>query len=388
MTKQRAERSSRGAPRTFALALVAVAMVAALVPGQATSADAWPTEANCQGNFGNSIAGFISHDDLRRAVDRLDRSPHIATEVVGHSNQGREIWSVRVGHGDQVLFIQGGIHGLEQHGTKATLNLMQTLGSNSQRASEIREALTVVAIPDMNPDASAVPQRQNVMPWEDVMAMHPQLGDQPRAWYFSEFNQGFDVNRDFNPFFDYEPDPADLPGSSTGFGFFITPEAQASGDVYQALESEFGLVDVFVDLHNQGTCHEMPDEDRYSSMSISGRFITDPTAHGDWPLYDDDASRRANVAVYDAVQRGNSPYGTITLYPQPPRINIPGTALGTYALRGSAAVLFETSQAVNQNQLGIAVKQVEQGLMGLVDAMADGTFDDIDPDRYDQIPER
>jgi hypothetical protein len=369
-----------------AFVAVALAMLVWATPSMAQGG--WPTNSNCQGSFGDSISGFISHDDQRRAVERLGRSEHVEVDVVGHSNQGREIWSVRLGEGDTVAFIQGGIHGLEQHGTKGLLNLMTTLAGNSERSQEIREALTIVGIPDINQDGSAVPQRQNVMPWSDVMEMHPQLPDQPRAWYYSNNNQGFDVNRDFNANFDYVPDPADLPGSSDTFGFFITPEARASRDVYAALEAEFGLVDVFVDLHNQGTCHEVPDEDRFSSMSISGRFIADPTAHGDWPLFDDDASRRANVAVYDAVQRGNSPYGAITLYPQPPSIDLPGTALGSYALHGSAAVLFETSQGTNQNQMGIGVKQVEVGLTGLLDALTDGTFDDIDPDRYDEIPER
>lgn len=386
-------RARAGAGPGLRVALIAaavLALVAALLVRAAPAAaqGGWPDHSNCQPSFGDSISGFISHDDLRRAVERLDRNPRIETEVVGHSNQGRELWSVRVGEGDQVVYIQGGIHGLEQHGTRAFLNLMTTLGNDSQRSREIREAVTVVGIPDLNPDGSSVPQRQNQMPWSDVMEMHPQLPDQPRAWYFSNFRQGFDVNRDFNANLDYVPDPNDLPGNSGTFGFFITPEAQASRDVYAALEAEFDLVDVFVDLHNQGSCHEVPDEGRISSMSISGRFIEDPTAHGDWPRFDDDASRRANVAVYDAVQRGNSPYGSITRYPQPPRIDLPGTALGSYALRGSAAVLFETSQGTNQNQLGIAVKQVEVGLTGILDALTDGTFDDIDPDRYDEIPER
>ncbi len=373
-------------PGALAAALVGLAaLLFALVP--ATS-EAKPTNANCQGSFGNSISGFISHDDQRRAVARLDRSPYIDTEVVGHSNQGREIWTVRAGEGSTVMFIQGGIHGLEQHGTKAVLNLLQTLGNNSARSQEIREAMTVVAIPDINPDGSAVPQRQNVMPWSDVMEMHPQLPDQPRAWYFSNFNQGFDVNRDFNADLDYEPDPADLPGASDDFGFYITPEARASRAVYEALESEFGLVDVFVDLHNQGSCHEVPDEDRFSTLSISGRFMTDPTAHGDWPRFDEDASLRINVAAYDALQRANSGFGDITLYPQPPRINLPGTALGSYALRGSAVMLFETSEGTNQNEMGFAVKQVEVGLTGIIDAITDGTIDDIDPGRYDDIPER
>lgn len=387
MGTQAAVRSS-GRLRVTLAVLAVAALTVALLPLRADSAGAWPTEANCQPSFGNSESGFISHDDQRRAVERLARSDHIDVDVVGQSNQDREIWSVRAGEGDTVVFIQGGIHGLEQHGTKALLNLMATLGNNSQRSGEIRDALTVVAIPDLNPDGSAVPQRQNSMTWDDVEAKHPQLEGAPEAWYFSGFAPGFDVNRDFNADLDYEPAPEDLPGAGDDFGFYITPEARASRAVYADLESEFGLVDVFVDLHNQGTCHEVPDEDRYSSLSISGRFLTDPEAHGDWPDFDDDASRRANVAVYDAVQRGSSPHGTLTLYPQPPRINIPGTALGSYALRGSAAVLFETSQATNQNQMGIAVKQVENGLTGILDALTDDTFDDIDPDRYDEIPER
>ncbi|MPZ62151.1 MAG: peptidase M14 [Propionibacteriales bacterium] len=358
--------------------------MAALAP----AAEAKPNNANCQGSFGNSISGFMSHDDQRRAVARLDRSPHIETEVVGHSNQGREIWTVRAGEGSTVMFIQGGIHGLEQHGTKAVLNLMQTLGDDSARSREIREALTVVTIPDINPDGSSVPQRQNMMPWSDVMEMHPQLPDQPRAWYFSNFRQGFDVNRDFNANLGYEPDPADLPGDSASFGFYITPEARTSRAVYGALESEFGLVDVFIDLHNQGSCHQVPDEERFSMLSISGRFLADPTAHGDWPLFDDDASRRINVAAYDALQRAGSGFGDITRYPQPPGLDLPGTALGSYALRGSAVMLFETSEGTNQNEMGFSVKQVEVGLTGIIDAITDGTLDDIDPDRYDEVPAR
>ena len=36
------------------------------------------------------------------------------------------------------------------------------------------------------------------------MALHG-LADQPRAWYYSNNAQGFDVNRDFNPDLDYVP---------------------------------------------------------------------------------------------------------------------------------------------------------------------------------------
>ena len=490
-----------------------------------------PEESHCGNETGGGpLSGFMSHAEVGQALRQIERTSQgrVAVEVAGHTNLGREIWAARVGDGDQVVLVQSAIHGNEQHGTRGLLNLVATVGGSSARAAQIREEITLVAIPNLNADGAAIPRRQNVMPWSDVMALHPQLADQPRAWYYSNGLQGFDVNRDFNPDLDYEPSSADLPGSSTGKGFYITPEARTVREVYRGLEDEFGRVDVFVDLHGQAACYghglpaevtidspssaagtyeaagatfgsepsvdglagavvpvsdgsanpslgcgpligfpagaialvdrgtcpyvqkvrnaqaagavavivvnnvagdqpeltgtdpsitipavavsqadgntikaglpatgrisHDPDSDFYTPLSISGRFITDPTAHGDWPNFDDDASRRATLAVYDALQgRGGSPYGKVTLYPQPPATDIPGTALGSFGLRGSATVLFETSgqtQQVGLKRMGLLSKQVEVGLTGIVDALTDGTFDDINPDRYSDIPIR
>jgi hypothetical protein len=287
------------------------------------------------------------------------------------------------------VLIESQIHGNEPHGTVALLNLLQTLGGSSKRAQEIREAVTVVAVPQLNADGGALDQRQNDQTWEDVRAQFPQLADAPTAWNYNSRAEGFDINRDFNPDLDYVPAAADFPGTSAGTGWYITPEARAVRDVYASLEDEFGTVDVFVDLHNQGPCYTGVGMDEYSTLSISGRFIADPTEFGDWPEFDYDASRRLNVAVFDALQVGNSPYGAVTLYPQD--TNLPGTALGSFALRGSATILFETigqTQTLGQKKAGLLTKQVEVGLTAIVDAITDGTLDSIDPSRYESIPER
>ena len=79
----------------------------------------------------------------------------------------------------------------------------------------------------------------------------------------------------------------------------------------------------------------------------------------------------------------------MTLYPQD--TNLPGTALGSFALRGSATVLFETTgqtQSAGQREIGQLVKQVEVGLTGIIDGLTDGTMAKIDANRYDSIPER
>lgn len=311
-------------------------------------------------------------------------------EVAGYSNQGREIYSARVGEGDTVIYVQTQIHGNENHGTEAMLNLLKEIGGNSPDAQAIREEVTIVAIPRLNVDGGEHDTRQNHMSWDEVVAAFPQLDGVQPAWNYRASLPGFDVNRDFHPDLDYVPQPEDFPGNSADTGWYITPEAQTSRDVYRALENEFGTVDYFVDLHNQWSCYKQEGTDNMSTLSISGRFIDDPTEFGDWPNFDYDASRRANVAVYDALQgKGNSAFGHLTLYPQD--TNLPGTALGSFALRGSATVLFETSsqtQYDGSKRNGFLTKQVEIGLRGLITSVADGSIDAIDPEDYEEIPNR
>ena len=368
-----------------------VGLTALTGPGTAVAAP--PLNANCDSTVGDpSISSFLSHEEVERRLLQIERTSKglVDVAVAGYSNDRREIWSARVGTGDQVVLVQSQIHGNEPHGTTAALNLLQTLGGSSKRAAELRAAVTLVVVPQLNADGAALDKRQNDQTWAEAVEDFPQLAGVRPAWNYSASAGGFDVNRDFNPDLGYVPRAADFPGTSAGTGWYVTPEARASRDVYRALEQEFGTVDVFVDLHNQGPCYTGVGTGEYSTLSISGRFIANPAQFGNWPNFDYDASRRVNVAVFDALQqRGSSPYGTVTLYPQD--TNLPGTALGSYALRGSATILFETSgqtQTKGQRQSGLQIKQVEVGLTAIVDAIADGTLDGIDPNRYEAIPER
>ena len=87
--------------------------------------------------------------------------------------------------------------------------------------------------------------------------------------------------------------------------------------------------------------------------------------------------------------RASPAFGNITLYPQD--TNLPGTALGSFALRGSATVLFETSSQTQYDGMkrnGMLTRQVKVGLGGLVDAVADGSIDSLDPNAYEEIPNR
>jgi hypothetical protein len=235
------------------------------------------------------------------------------------------------------------------------------------------------------------------------VADFPQLeGAQPSWNYYDTPRQGddysvrpgFDVNRDFNPDLAYTPDPADFPGQSSEPGWFIQPESQVIRDLYVDLTEEQGKVDVFIDLHHQGPCYQDDQNGDWVNLSISADFVPDPSTpegakYAEYAdRYDFDLSRQVNLAVYDELNSyGNSGFDNITLYEQ--GLDLPGTALGSFALNGSGTMLFEVrgqTQSWGARQRGQLITTVERGLEAVVQGLADGTLDDTDPERYHTIP--
>jgi Zinc carboxypeptidase len=357
-----------------------------------------------------SSVGFTDYAQLQNKLEQIEKSSQgrVEVEVVGKSNQGRDIYQARVGTGEKVILIESEIHGNEKTGTEALLNILQHLGSsNSPSAKKIREEITLVVLPKMNPDASELDRRGNDMTWDEVVEDFPQLADVAKpSWnYYNAENRpnmqgddyaaqpGFDVNRDFNPNLDYIPSPEDIPGSSDQPGWYITPEAQTVRDVYKNLQAEFGNVDIFVDLHHQGLYY-VEGTDNPVTLSLSGQFVPNPNSvegekYAEYAdNYNYDFSRQLNLAAYDAIQSmGNSPFDNITLYSQ--GLDLPGTALGSFALNGSGTVLFEVTgqtHSMGQKKKGMLVKAVETGLNGIIEGVADDSVENLDVERYEEIP--
>jgi len=352
---------------------------------------------------------FTDHRELGVELARIERVSGGAVDVeqVGRSNRGREIWSARVGTGPKVVLITSEIHGNEKTGTDAALDLLDWVGtSDSRKARQWREKLTLVVIPKMNPDGAELDRRGNSQTWQEVVARFPQLRDSEPAWnYYDTLRTGddyaaapgFDTNRDYHPDLSYFPDPADFPGTSADTGWYITPEASTVRDVYRGLTAEFGEVDTYVDLHHQGACYVMPDDpDEFVTLSISGQFVADPATKPGYEeyaeAYDLDYSKKLNVAVNRALQARalqRPVFGNVTLYPQD--IDLPGTGLGSFALNGSGTVLFEVrgqTQTLGQEYRAVLTRSVYIGLDGMLSSIASGRVERLDPAEYDRIPLR
>ncbi|MFD4818853.1 M14 family zinc carboxypeptidase [Peribacillus butanolivorans] len=389
--------------KKFFKVLSSTVIAAALLGPSVSFAERGP---NPTGGTNLSTEAFLNYDELVKKLNQLEQvsKGKVKVEVAGQTNQGRSIHKVTVGHGDKVVFIQSEIHGNEKTGTVALLNILENLGqSNSPEVKKMLDELTIVAIPMMNVDGSELDRRGNEMTWSEVVGKFPQLSNVKPAWnYYTTprsgddyaSKPGFDVNRDFNPNLNYVPKPQDFPGASEKPGWFITPESQTVRDIYKGLKSKFGKVDVFIDLHHQGFPYIEGTDDRVT-MSLSGKFVANPsTPEGaKYEEYADnfkyDFSRQLTLTAYNALQaKGNSVFTNISLYDQ--SIDLPGTALGTFALNGSGTVLFEVSgqtQNFGQKKKGQLVKTVETGLMGIINGVTDGSVHNLNPSDYENIPE-
>lgn len=379
-------------------------LMLSISPTSVVFAEKPDTQPGTPDNGNLNTSAFLSYDELVKALKQIEKNSQglVKVEAVGTSNHGRTIHKATVGTGEKIVLITSQIHGNEPTGTHALVNLLQHLGSsNSPEARKIRDEITLVAVPQMNPDGSELKRRGNDMTWDEVVQNFPQLAKVQPAWnYYTRTLQGhdysqrpgFDVNRDYHPNLDYVPRAQDFPGSSSEPGWYITPESRTIRDIYKSLQNEHGQVDVYIDLHHQAPYYYVEGSDDLVTMSLSGKFVQDPSSPGsDYAEYADrynfDFSRQLNVAAYQALQQGNSIFKNITLYPQD--IDLPGTALGSFALNGSGAVLFEVrgqTQSMGQKMKGQLVKTVERGLNGILQSVASGEVYEIDPEAYDRIP--
>jgi hypothetical protein len=366
-----------------------------------------PGQGSCKTFDDPKVNGWTTHDELGPKLAQIEKNSQGRIEVdeVGRTVQGRELWAARVGTGDRVLLVQSAIHGNERTGTEALLGILKDLGtSNDAATKETLRNITIVAMPMVNPDGGELNRRINVISWDQVADQYPQLEGAPRAWYHSLSGDGiplpgFDLNRDFNADLDYVPQPEDMPGRQEDAGFFLSPESQAIRDVYVDLQEEFGTVDAVVDLHHMGPCERQtggPQDGKLVSVSLDypPLGVNDGAAYQeDWPLLDQDKSRRFALAVANGIKAKygeQSPLAAVARYFHPDAREFAGQGRSAFALNGSGTVLFEVrgqSDDLGQKLKGMLVQSVRTGVEALIDGLATGSVDELDGDDFFDLPD-
>jgi hypothetical protein len=396
-------RSPRAAVATGA---VLALCLTGLVTNQSASAEPGHASGTCK-TQNSSTTGWTSYPDLLQELERIERTSNgrVETFSIATTFQGREVMAARVGTGDRVALISGAIHGNERTGVESLLRIVDRLGHAGDPETErLLSEVTLVAIPMLNPDGVELNRRINDISWDDVVAGLPQLDSARPAWYYSKSNlgvnrPGFDLNRDFHPDLNYVPTAADLPGNTVDAGFFLNAESRGMRDLYVSLRQEFGKVDVVVDLHHMGPCSITtggPQDGKPITVTIDypPLGINDGAKYlADYPLLDQDKSRRYGLAVMDGLTSAygsQSPLAGVGRYVHFPTREYAGQGRSAFALNGSASVLFEVrgqSHSFGQKMKGMMTNAVETGVLSMLAAMADGSVDTLDGDRFFTYPD-
>lgn len=247
-----------------------------------------------------------------------------------------------MGTGERTLLVVTQQHGDEPMGTEAALQLLKQVSGNDRAARALREQVTLLVMPRVNPDG-----------WERYQDRDFEDGIDPRR-----NSNNIDLNRLYGP--DADPDPS------------LAPEVVTVESVVAEHQP-----DLVLDYHHQVTYQT--EEGRMATMSVL--WSTNPDVV---PSVADDGRRTAAV-VGDSLA-GNG-HATVTLYP---RSDTATTARNGLGLEGYPTLLVEQrgQQEAGQKGHGVLVREALTSMCGVVGSFADGSFDAVDPAAADALPER
>ncbi|HEX6077143.1 MAG TPA: M14 family zinc carboxypeptidase [Micromonosporaceae bacterium] len=331
----------------FRIGVIAAATTTALLlTGSAASAgpQTVPNGPWVQEQQQVSLERLHSYQQLVDALHQISRQSdgRVSLETIGRSNQGRDLYLAKVGHGPTTVLYITQQHGDEPLGTEAALQLLQRLGNPGAPWQAILDRVTLLVVPRVNPDGGELFWRQNYDPGCSGAYCTP--------------GRGFDINRWHDP----AVDPAANP----------VPEAAAVQRVFQRYSPS-----LVVDYHHQG-----------SYVTDTGELITTsifwPNTSG-VPADAITLSKQACVTISDTLSHYG--YAEVSQYPGTlPR----GIARNAYGLLGAGSVLVELRGGIGQKSSGMLVRTAYVIMASLLEAVAEGTLYEADPTRADLIPLR
>jgi hypothetical protein len=146
--------------RSLGLALLAVSVLLMNVHSQTPEmlAAAWESE-----HLSKMFPSDVRYADLKQYLEQLKKLG-IKVEQVGSSNASREIYQVEWGRGPLKIFMWSQMHGDEPTATSALIDMFAFLQKNHETdwVKKIGEAMTIRAVPMLNPDGAEMYVRRNL----------------------------------------------------------------------------------------------------------------------------------------------------------------------------------------------------------------------------------
>jgi hypothetical protein len=270
----------------------------------------------------------FTHETFWRAVGSSISNAELRTEEIGRSILGREIRSVTFGNGGTTVLLWSQMHGDESTATMALADIFRFLTEATGDAlrERIRERLTVVFVPMLNPDGAELFERENAA--------------------------GIDVNRDARQ--------------------LATPEARTLKGLRDRLRPDFGF-----NLHDQGA--RTLAGPRGPQVAIA--LLAPPTSTD--RSYNDVRSRARLVAATITHTLDDEIPGRIARYDDTFNPRAFGDLMQQW---GTSTVLIESGALPGDPEKQRLRAINVAALLAALDAIATGAYASAEPNAYESLP--
>ena len=292
-------------------------------PAQTPSelADIWEKE-----HVSNIFPSNVRHKDLKKYLDDLKKLG-VKVDEVGRSYANREIYQIEFGRGPLKVFLWSQMHGDEPTATSALIDMFTVLQKNRHKdwVKNIANALTIRAVPMLNPDGAEFYQRRSL--------------------------QGIDINRDALN--------------------LETPEARLLKKLRDDWSPQIGF-----NLHNQNALTAAGRTNKQAAISFLVVYgdAAKTTSEGH------ERNKRLTSAMTSAIQ----PYmpGHIGRYGD----EWTPTAFGdNFSAWGTPVILIETGALHGRDEMFL-VKMNFIAILTAMKSLADGSEKTFSPATYEMLP--
>ena len=270
----------------------------------------------------------FTHEEFWRAVQPSLSSDALRTAEIGRSLHGREIRSVTFGNGSTTVLLWSQMHGDEATATMALADIFRFLveARGDPVRERLRERLTIVFVPMLNPDGAELFQRENAV--------------------------GIDINRDARQ--------------------LATPEGRALKALRDRIRPAFGF-----NLHDQGA--RVLAGPRGKQVAIA--LLAPPSSESG--VYDDVRSRARLVAGLIAQTVGPEIPGRIARYDDTFNPRAFGDLMQQW---GTSTILIESGALPDDPDKQRLRTLNVVALLAALDAIATGRYASVDINAYESLP--
>jgi hypothetical protein len=272
----------------------------------------------------------FTHAELWTLLEAIvEESPDIEMAEIGRSARGRPLRSLTFGSGPTRVLLWSQMHGDEPTHTMGLADLFAYWRREPEdpRVAKLRDALTVVAVPMLNPDGAERFRRLN--------------------------GQGIDLNQDARA--------------------WLTPEMRALRDLYNRVRPDFAF-----GLHDQNVRKRVGQSDRLVALALLANPFNEEREDNDPRL----RAKRVCAVVREAVEPLTGE--RVARFPD----EYEPKGMGEYVVsHGTSSILMEAGFWPNDPEKQFPRRVSFVALLSALEAIADGSYAEMPLDTYETLEE-